>query len=84
MAEVRERTAFTFDLYRNGLRGFRVNGKTVLDFGCGELRPLEICAVFWLNGASRCIAVDQKPATQFRVVCRKPRRPARRSPSQPA
>jgi hypothetical protein len=62
MGEVTDRTAFTFDLYRNGLRGFRANGKTFLDFGCGALRPLEISTVFWLNGAARCIAVDQKPA----------------------
>lgn len=56
-----DKTHFTFAFYRDGLRGFDVRGKTVLDFGAGALHPLDMSLIFWLNGAERCIGLDQRP-----------------------
>lgn len=55
------RTLQAFSIYKNGLRGFDVTGKTVMEFGCGALNPTEIATVFWLNGAERVIAIDKLP-----------------------
>lgn len=63
MGEVPDRTAYTLGLYRTGLRNTSLRGKTTIDLGCGELRPLELSALFYLNGANLCIAVDQAPTT---------------------
>jgi hypothetical protein len=53
-----DKTHFTFEFYRKGLRGARVRNATFLDFGCGALHPLDMSAIFYLNGAKRCFAND--------------------------
>lgn len=65
-----EATRAAFAFYRRGMRGRQLNGKTVMDFGCGAICPFDMSSLFWLNGAARCVAVDMAGVANLPAAAR--------------